>query len=188
MGMASREKLEGTAVDAVSRLIEFDLPIQTLSKLKSKRTQKCDVDVRSAGIWWSRKPQHQCRAIWLATLFPNPFDDQLARESKTQLIELLDRHGLIGNEKTDQELYNALLDVCELLADPSAITKASNVAILQDLASSLDFKNIVAFDPFSGSGAIPIEAARIGLNVIAGEYNPMACLNLKFLMEDWGKV
>ena len=30
-------------------------------------------------------------------------------------------------------------------------------------------------DPMAGGGSIPLEAARLGLNVLANEYNPVAC-------------
>lgn len=51
--------------------------------------------------------------------------------------------------------------------------------------ATIGANDLFALDPFSGSGAIPVEAARLGLNVIAGEYNPLAWLNLTFLLSDW---
>jgi putative DNA methylase len=39
-------------------------------------------------------------------------------------------------------------------------------------------------DPFSGGGAIPLEALRLGCETFASDLNPVACLNLKTLLVD----
>src|SRR5439155_26521730 len=39
-------------------------------------------------------------------------------------------------------------------------------------------------DPFAGGGAIPFEALRVGAETWAGDYNPVATLLLKAVLED----
>jgi len=187
MNQAVRDEQVTVAGD-YTRLIEYDLPIRALSALKGKRTLANDVDVRSAGIWWSRKPQHQCRAIWLAMLLPDP--DTLAGDSiwRQKLHDLICEFGFLRTVSDNDSLRESLIGVCECFADPGSMKNESYRQFLRRLGELLHLGDIVGLDPFSGSGAIPIEATRIGLNVIAGEYNPMACLNLQFLFEDWAKV
>lgn len=170
------------------RLIEYDLPIRSLSSLKGKRTPRSDVDVKSAGIWWSRKPQHQCRSIWLATILPDPDSSSFPDEDRETLAQLLRDNGFLRTSDGKQSLRQSLISLCEYFADPQSLENDSNRILLARLADTLGANEFLALDPFSGSGAIPIEAARIGLNVIAGEYNPMAWLNLKFLLEDWSQL
>ena len=38
-------------------------------------------------------------------------------------------------------------------------------------------------DPFSGGGAIPLEALRLGCDAFASDLNPVACLILKVVLE-----
>lgn len=42
---------------------------------------------------------------------------------------------------------------------------------------------VTILDPFAGSGMIPFEGMRLGLNIVALDYNPIACLIMKCTLE-----
>jgi len=44
-------------------------------------------------------------------------------------------------------------------------------------------EGVTVLDPFAGSGMIPFEALRLGINVVAVDYNPVACLIMKGTLE-----
>ena len=174
------------SLDYPKRLIEFDLPIRQLSSLKGKRVDRTDIDVKSAGIWWSRKPQNQCRSIWLATLLPDP--SSLDSDKKSSLTNLLRENGFLRVTDGTPDLLGSLVSLCGFYADPQAVADEGGSRFLSTLMAEIGARELYALDPFSGSGAIPVEAARLGLNVIAGEYNPLAWLNLTFLLSDWAHL
>ena len=68
------------------RLIEVVLPIRQLSRMRAKRSTDDGIDVRSLGLWWSRKPQSQARGILLAALLPDPGE---SAESQGLVAEIL---------------------------------------------------------------------------------------------------
>ncbi len=57
----------------------------------------------------------------------------------------------------------------------------------QELQEVIDGKREVAppkvLDPFAGGGSIPLEALRLGCEVYASDYNPVAVLILKGVLE-----
>jgi adenine-specific DNA methylase len=47
------------------------------------------------------------------------------------------------------------------------------------------YESPVVVDPFAGGGSIPLEALRVGCEAFAGDLNPVACVILKLLLEDF---
>ena len=169
------------------RLIEVDLPIRALDRLRGRRTPRQDVDVRRPGTWWSRKPQHQCRAIWLAALLPDPADPLTSPVIVKALRGILQDYGMLstGGSEDVTRFRNDLVRLCEYVAEPEAVISPTGAALLRELSVTLGLEATVTLDPFAGGGSIPIEALRLGANSIAGEYNPLAVLYLRYLLE-WG--
>ena len=170
------------------RLIEADLPIRELSQLRNKRLLTEDVNVRRVGLWWSRKPQHQCRAIWLALMLPDPAADSTSDADRRRLRDILLRHSLLSGagKETSLGLRVDLLRLCRELAEPSKACSEQTKNVIRELSETFRFHESVVLDPFAGGGSIPVEALRIGLTTIATEYNPIACLFLRVLLE-WGQ-
>lgn len=170
------------------RLIEVDLPIKHLSALRNRRSLPEDIDARRLGLWWSRKPQHQSRAVWLALLLPDPADERTSAREAERLREILRRYSYLsdGGEATLTGLRENMLRFCCELAEPSQIVTERAKKALSDLGELFGFNNQIALDAFAGGGSIPVEAERLGLATIANEYNPIASLYLRALLE-WGK-
>jgi putative DNA methylase len=170
------------------RLIEVDLPIEELSAIRNLRPLAEDLSVKRAGLWWSRKPQHQARAVWLATLMPDPADPSCSDSDRQHLREILRRNSFLsdGAATSTIELRTDLIRLCREVAEPTRVVTRRTTETVKELASTFAFQEKVALDPFAGGGSLPVEAQRLGLNSVANDYNPIACLFLRCLME-WGQ-
>lgn len=56
------------------RLIEVDLPIAAVSLAAVSSRRKKKGNLNSLHMWWARRPLAACRAVTLATLWPDPVD------------------------------------------------------------------------------------------------------------------
>ena len=163
------------------RLIEVDLPINTISK-NSRRDQNVKKGhLHSLHVWWATRPLAACRAVILATLLPGPADPKCPEKFKQKVKELL--RPLEGN-KNDLELQEALMD---FIAEFSAWENSINQEMIRkarELVQSVygDERPLVV-DPFAGIGSIPFEALRVGADAFASDLNPVACLLLKTALE-----
>jgi len=72
----------------------------------------------------------------------------------------------------------ALTRFCKLVAEPG-IQQGRVALAIDSVVAILTTKDKVCFDPFAGGGSIPVEARRLGLHSIAGEYNPLALDQLR---------
>lgn len=107
-------------------------------------------------IWWARRPLAASRATAYAALIPAPEDVEEAEKVKQFIAELC-------------KWENSL--------NPTYVEKAR-----EDIRKALGYTPRV-LDPFAGGGAIPLEALRLGCEVYASDYNPVAVLILKAVLE-----
>lgn len=54
------------------RLIEVDLPIKKISAHARREKSTRQGHISTLRIWWARRPLAACRAVILATLWPDP--------------------------------------------------------------------------------------------------------------------
>ena len=176
------------------RLIEVDLPIKRISEHARREKSIRHGHISTLHGYWARRPLAACRAVLCATLWPDPADQlcprQFIQESAQLLREWRDRR---GGKKRD---LGNLIQLREALFD--FIVEFSN----WDNAANIDFINIssaltrssysaetshgtapLVVDPFSGGGSIPLEGLRVGADVVAADYNPVAILLLKTMIE-----
>lgn len=193
------------------RLIEVDLPIRRISEPASQEKRQG----ARAHVWWSWKPLSSTRAEIFASAVFDPTDPlcpgEFMREVKRILSELETKTGMSGvfdlatpsGLREDLLELSAMLAECDLAKDVSLLAAAREIVAAAASATSeeqIDQTGLVA-DPFGGSGSIPIEAARLGLNVCASDLNPVAVFlqevalihaprlgkDLKSLLETWGR-
>ncbi len=192
------------------RLIEVDLPIRRISAHARREKSIRHGHISTLHIWWARRPLAACRAVICASLWPDPADDlcpdafrHVARKQMTKWakrhLQLLSGDSyprFIAISKGDRnlndhvQLREALLDfiadfanwdnstVPEYLETSRALTRAAHEA----LGGSPDSRPLV-LDPFAGGGSIPLEALRVGCDVLASDLNPVAVLLNKILLE-----
>ncbi len=171
------------------RLIEVDLPIREISAHARREKSIRHGHISTLHIWWARRPLAACRAVVLAALLPDPADRDCPEAFRTKAAEALrrfrDAAGGPPVNDTPEGLRQALLDFIARFANWDASTDPVFLECSRSLvaAASPDGPPLVV-DPFAGGGAIPLEALRVGAEAWAGDYNPVAALLLKVVLED----
>lgn len=171
------------------RLIEVDLPIRQISAHARREKSIRHGHISTLHIWWARRPLAACRAVVLAALLPDPADRDCPEAFRIKAAEALRRfRGAAGGPPvgdTPEGLRQALLDFIARFANWDASTDPSFLECSRSLvaAANPDGPPLVV-DPFAGGGAIPLEALRVGAEAWAGDYNPVAALLLKVVLED----
>jgi adenine-specific DNA methylase len=129
-------------------------------------------------VWWARRPLVASRAAILASLLPADAD-------RARFLHILGIHGdpvaakVRIAEATRQGVrlgkvahgYSRAFSYSPDAEDRDWLRKARAVAEFED--------EVTVLDPTAGGGSIPFEAARLGLNTIANDLNPVAWLILK---------
>ncbi len=139
------------------RFIEKIFPVHTVSLHSEKEKFSHKGHLSSLHIWWARRPLASSRASIYAALIPgyistedNLHDDKNNKPTSTlQFIERL------------SDWRNAL--------NSELLTKAR-----EHIRTTYSGTRPKILDPFSGSGTIPFEALRLGCEVYALDYNPVA--------------
>ena len=138
------------------RLIEVSFPLGDISKESVREKNIRHGHISTLHIWWARKPLAASRATTLAALLP---DDPERRESLLSLIRALAPWEAVQEENSDLEQARYLI------------------------WTAFGGRTPRVFDPFAGGGSIPLEALRLGCETHALDYNPVAVLILKCVLE-----
>jgi len=146
-----------SAFESDKRLIEVDFPLKEVSEESVREKNIRHGHISTLHIWWARRPLAASRATIYAALVPAPKDDKELKE-KLNFIAELSRWENSLNEKL---IEKARKDIKEFFGG-----KAPKV-----------------LDCFAGGGSIPLEALRLGCETYALEYNPIAVLILKAVLE-----
>ena len=170
------------------RLIEEAFPLKKVSTDSKHEKNVRHGHISTLHIWPARRPLAACRAVTIATLLPDPADapetvkaeytrlagSPLPDKQRDYLCNLIrsltrwgDENGHGDWEDKDQKgrWTNKLRIVKELI---------------QVAYNGCPPK---VMDMFAGGGAIPLEAMRLGCEVIANDYNPVAWFLLKCTLE-----
>jgi putative DNA methylase len=173
------------------KLIEVALPLDSINVESMRRKQKAPKGwPTSFHKWWAQRPIAAARAVIFAQLVNDPGYQQgggfkygknkkeAAAERKRlfniieELIKWENSANLEVLEKARTEIQKSWDEVCELNKDHPQAEELFNPGRLPAI-----------YDPFAGSGTIPLEAQRLGLQAIASDLNPVAVLINKALME-----
>jgi putative DNA methylase len=146
--------------ESAKHLIEVALPLREVSEESVREKDIKRGQTSSLHIWWARRPLAASRATALAALLP---DEPSKREEYLQLIKDISPWEVASG---DTPQAHSILDKARGLILEAYGGKAPKV-----------------LDCFGGGGAIPLEAQRLGCEVCALDYNPVAVLLLKALLE-----
>lgn len=187
----------------MKRLIEVALPIKEISAESVRDKSLRHGHISTLHLWWARRPLAASRAIVFSSLVPDPEDEECPAEFKEKVKELLGSNPQYKPYKQEDTLRNRLLtfiakwsqkkidfdegnsrdipETKELLDDKSLVKWESSIdkdilKIARELIYSAYGYVPTVLDPFAGGGAIPLEAVRLGCNVVANDYNPVAHL------------
>ena len=165
-----------------TRLIERWLPIAALGVESTReRTPMTPFPAPNRlHVWWARRPLVASRAAVLASLLPADAD-------REKLLHVL---GIHGDPVAARNAIDRARRTGNRVDNPYDYSRAfsyspdqSDLKWLRSVfANPPEEFNVL--DPTAGGGSIPFEAARMGLNTLANDLNPVATLILKATV-DW---
>jgi putative DNA methylase len=139
------------------RYAEEMFPVKEISEMSLKEKTIRHGHISTFHIWWARRPLTSSRAMNYAALVPMPKKIEEIKNRKEFIIQL---------SKWENSFNKTLID------------KAT-----QDILNENDDKAPKVLDPFAGGGSIPLELMRLGCETYASDYNPVAALILKCILE-----
>jgi putative DNA methylase len=145
-------------VEQTSALIETAFPLQKVSAESVREKNIRHGHISTLHIYWARRPLAASRASILAALLP---DDPATRHEHLKLIEQLAPWEVVANGGSPSLLQRARALIREAFGG-----RAPRV-----------------LDPFAGGGSIPLEAMRLGCETYALDYNPVAVLLNRCILE-----
>ena len=140
------------------RFIEETFPIKEISKESLNDKRQHYGHISSIHNWWARRPLPASRATIYASL--------------------------ITYKKKNNEIKKDKQFICEL----AKWENSNNLDIIKkardEILKQYDGFPPKILDPFGGGGAIPLEAYRLGCDTYTSDYNPIAVLILKSILEN----
>ena len=143
------------------KLIETIIPVSRICE-EAEKEKTCKQGLPSnIHIWWTRTPCVISRTVLFASLVDDP-------SSHEELFPTL---------RSQQKERKRLLSLIEKLADVDCYSdkKIVEQAKLEIEKATSGFSPKV-FDPFVGSGSVPVEAQRLGLSSISSDINPVSSM------------
>lgn len=166
------------------RLIEVDLPIKRISDHARNEKNMRKGHPWHLHIWWARRPWGACRAVALASLLPAPVDPACPQDFVDCAYEILEPIGFKPTSKDRKEVQSSLLRfVAEYARFEMGQEQVFRDAARNLVSAASGATKPLVFDSFSGYGAIPAEASRLGCESVACDLNPVAVLCMKTLLE-----
>ena len=173
-----------TNIKTPKKLIEVALPLDDINEASGYEKSVKVGKPTSLHLWWARRPLASARAVLFSQLVNDPGGQRGWTSTKTKAQA----------EKEREELFQILRDLVkwENTNNHEVIEKA-NRAIDKSWKETCELnrgipgfdpdKKLTIHDPFSGGGAIPLEAQRLGLYAKATDLNPVAIALNKALIE-----
>lgn len=148
------------------RLIEDFIPLQAISEESSREKSLRHGHISTLHLWWARRPLVACRAAVYASLVPADFHAPAN-----------------GNGKSRASLARAnaarfMTALCKYPGNPKIIAEAVQNILKAHRQRTGEDGPPKVLDCFSGGGAIPLEALRLGCDSYALELNPVAYIIL----------
>jgi putative DNA methylase len=147
------------------KLIEVAMPLKAINEACIAEKKIRSGTPANIHAWWARRPMAASRSI----LFAQLVDDPSAHPE------------LFPNEEAVEKERQRLFSLMRELAAPTGPTTKVLSAAQDEIRKSVG-SDITVLDPFAGGGSIPVEAQRLGLNVLASDLNPVAVLLNRFML------
>ncbi len=161
------------------RLIEVAFPIRKVSEESVREKNIRHGHISTLHIWWARRPLAASRATALAALLP---DDPARREELLALVRDISPWEVVSNVGS-QAIHHRSREGRAINGSTT-----NNVNPLIEKARALireayGGRAPRVLDCFAGGGSIPLEALRLGCETYALDYNPVAVLINKAVLE-----
>ncbi len=165
------------------RLIEVAFPLKqaSIDSVREKTGHKGHPS--TLHTWPARRPLAASRAALIATLLPDPGSD----EKRKEMIERLGGK-LVKTVKKKKRSDGNVEEVDSWETEGGVLRWGRESSpemdrFREEIRKSYGDRAPKMLDPFSGGGAIPLEAMRLGCEVTAADINPVAWFILKCTLE-----
>lgn len=178
-----------TSIKTPKKLIEVALPLDDINVACAyEKMPGIGAHPRGIHLWWARRPLAAARAVIFAQMVNDPgyernlgrgVNKERARAERQRLFRLISE--LVKWENTNnkslldearEEINKSWRETCELNKGHPEAARLFNPNVLPGF-----------HDPFSGGGALPLEAQRLGLEAHAADLNPVAVMINKSMIE-----
>ena len=168
------------------KLIEVALPLEAINAASVREKSIRHGHPSTLHLWWARRPLAAARAVLFAQMVDDPSarpelfpTDEAQSQERQRLFRIIEE--LVKWENTTNE---AVLEAAREEIRKSWRRTCEENQEHPRAAELFDPDKLPAFhDPFSGGGAIPLEAQRLGLEAHASDLNPVAVLINKAMIE-----
>ena len=150
------------------KLIEVAMPLEAISTASVREKSKLHGHPSTLHIWWARRPLAACRAVLFAQLVDDPSNFPERFPTK---------------DEVDAERQRLFGIIRELVVWENSFDERLLKIAREEIRQSCGKVCPKVHDPFSGGGAIPIEAQRLGLSAAGSDLNPVAVLIGKSAVE-----
>ena len=156
------------------RLSESTLPLRQVSLDSVHEKSVRHGHISTLHIWPARRPLAACRAMLLATLLPDPGDGE-GRQSIGQRMagRLVPKPLKGGGEDPELKVTSGGILHWGRQDGPDL------ARFRAEIKGAFGGRAPRVLDPFSGGGAIPLEAMRLGCETFASDLNPVAWFILR---------
>ena len=164
------------------RLIEVAFPVKQVSLDSVHEKSVRHGHISTLHIWPARRPLAACRAVLIAALLADPGDavqrKAILERMAGSVVDRVERKQVNGRlvEKLKEVTTGGILHWGRERADDLHWFREEICKVYGGRAPTV-------LDPFAGGGAIPLEAMRLGCDVIAMDINPVAWFILKCTLE-----
>lgn len=178
-------------IKAPKKLIEVALPLDDINKEAALRKRKAPYGYPTAlHKWWAQRPPAAARAVLFAQLVNDPgyesgsgfqrgINKKDAARERERLFAIIRKLVLWENTNNEAIMGQARDEIRKSWRETCRINEKHPAA--KQLFNPEDLPAF--YDPFGGSGAIPLEAQRLGLKSYASDLNPVAVLINKAMIE-----
>src|SRR5579883_2332208 len=166
------------SMDDQARLIERAFPLRETSLDSVHEKNVRHGHISTLHIWPARRPLAACRAALIATLLPDPDDDEKRKDYLRRLAGKAvrkTRKNAQGKEEDYETTEGGILHWGR--------ENGPDLHFFRDEIRRVYGRAARVLDPFAGGGAIPFEAMRLGCDVTASDINPVAWFLLKCTLE-----
>ncbi|MCW5222758.1 DUF1156 domain-containing protein [Verminephrobacter aporrectodeae subsp. tuberculatae] len=165
------------------RLIEVAFPLKQTSIESVHEKNVRHGHISTLHIWPARRPLAASRAALIATLLPDPGD----KEKRDEILKRLG--GTLNKTLKKKKMPSGRVEEIEAWETQGGVLHWGRELgpdmdwFRDEIRRVYDGRQPKVLDPFSGGGAIPLEAMRLGCDVTAVDINPVAWLVLRCTLE-----
>lgn len=169
------------------KLIEAAFPFRAVGVALSRRTATAPHIPDALYHWWPHQPPALCRAALFAAIIDDP-DQPDAPEALLRAIDALpipqNADSAWQTLSPGEQRRQKALRFIERLAEPESLSDDQVLSAARALVrAAVGDDPPPVYDPFAGSGSIPLEAQRLGLTAYAADLNSVAALMNRALIE-----